>query len=139
MSIYEITEALEGALKKEEYALIVLNYANGDMVGHTGVYDAIEKAVMAVDDCLSKIVETAKQHDYEVVIIADHGNCDNAINPDDTPNTQHSTNEVPFFYITDKKNVKISPGRLSDVAPTLCKILGLEVPKEMTGNQLIEF
>jgi 2,3-bisphosphoglycerate-independent phosphoglycerate mutase len=139
MSIYEITENLEAALKKEEYALIVLNYANGDMVGHTGVYDAIEKAVMAVDDCLSKIVETAKAHDYEVVIIADHGNCDNAINPDDTPNTQHSTNEVPFFYITDKKNVKISPGRLSDVAPTLCKILGIEVPKEMTGKQLIEF
>jgi len=139
MSIYEITENLEAAIKKEEYALIVLNYANGDMVGHTGVYDAIEKAVVAVDDCLSKMVETAKKHDYEVIIIADHGNCDNAINPDDTPNTQHSTNEVPFFYITDKKNVKISPGRLSDVAPTLCKILGVDIPKEMTGNVLLEF
>ena len=139
MSIYEITENLEAAIKKEEYALIVLNYANGDMVGHTGVYDAIEKAVKHVDDCLSKMIETAKQHDYEVIIIADHGNCDNAINPDDTPNTQHSTNVVPFFYITERKNVKIQPGQLSDVAPTLCKILGIEVPKEMTGKQLVKF
>jgi 2,3-bisphosphoglycerate-independent phosphoglycerate mutase len=139
MSIYEITRNLEDAIKKEEYALIVLNYANGDMVGHTGVYDAIEKAVQHVDECLSKMIETAKQHDYEVIIIADHGNCDNAINPDDTPNTQHSTNVVPFFYITERKNVKIQPGQLSDVAPTLCKILGLEVPKEMTGKQLVDF
>jgi len=139
MSIYEITENLETAIKKEEYALIVLNYANGDMVGHTGVYDAIEQAVRHVCDCLNKTIETALKHDYEVIIIADHGNADNAINPDDTPNTQHSTNVVPFFYITDRKNVKIHDGQLSDVAPTICKLLGIEVPKEMTGKQLIEF
>jgi len=139
MSIYEITENLETAIKKEEYALIVLNYANGDMVGHTGVYDAIEQAVRHVCDCLKRTIENALQHGYEVIIIADHGNADNAINPDDTPNTQHSTNVVPFFYITDRKNVKIHDGQLSDVAPTICKLLGIEVPKEMTGKQLIEF
>lgn len=138
MSIYEVTDALTAALSEEKYAMAILNYANGDMVGHTGIYSAIEKAVIAVDDCLGKVVETAKKHDYEVIIIADHGNADNAINPDGTPNTAHSTNKVPIIYVTDKKDYKVEPGRLCDVAPCLCKIMGIEQPKEMTGNCLLK-
>ena len=108
------------------------------MVGHTGVYDAIVKAVKAVDGCVEKVVEAAKANGYEVVMIADHGNADNAINPDDTPNTAHSLNPVPFIYITDNKNAKVKDGILADVAPSILHIMGLPQPEEMTGNNLIE-
>lgn len=97
MSAYEVKDKLVAAIKEDKYDFIVVNFANGDMVGHTGIYSAIEKAVKAVDECVKEVVETAKATDYETIIIADHGNADNAVNADDTPNTAHSLNPVPFF------------------------------------------
>ena len=107
------------------------------MVGHTGVYEAIEKAVKAVDECVKDTVEAAKAADYEVIIIADHGNADNAINPDGTPNTAHSLNPVPCVYVTARKDAKVEDGKLADVAPTILKIMGIPQPAEMTGLALI--
>ena len=124
-------------IKKNEYDFIVVNFANGDMVGHTGVYNAIAKAVHAVDNCVRDVVEAAKSADYEVIIIADHGNADNAINPDGTPNTAHSLNPVPCIYVTDNNSATIKDGRLADVAPTILHIMGLEKPADMTGENLI--
>jgi len=114
-----------------------VNFANGDMVGHTGVYNAIAKAVWAVDNCVREVVEAAKAADYEVIIIADHGNADNAINPDGTPNTAHSLNPVPFIYVTNDNNARVKDGRLADVAPSILHIMGLEKPQDMTGDNLI--
>ena len=108
------------------------------MVGHTGVYEAIEAAVKAVDKCVGEVIEAAKATGYEAIIIADHGNADNAINPDGTPNTAHSLNPVPFIYITDKQGVTVENGVLADVAPSILHIMGLEQPKEMTGKCLIK-
>ena len=110
----------------------------GDMVGHTGVYSAIEKAVKAVDECVKDTVEAAKKNDYEVIIIADHGNADHALNEDGSPNTAHSLNPVPCVYVTENKEAKIENGILADVAPTLLKIMGIEIPSEMTGKVLIK-
>ena len=137
MSAYEVKDKLVEAINTEKYDFIVVNYANGDMVGHTGVYEAIEKAVVAVDNCVKDTVEAAKAHDYEVIIIADHGNADNAVNEDGTPNTAHSLNPVPCVYVTANKDAKIGNGILADVAPTLLHIMGIEQPKEMTGTNLI--
>ena len=117
---------------------IVVNFANGDMVGHTGIYEAIEKAVVAVDACVKDVIEAAKAQDYEAIIIADHGNADHALNEDGTPNTAHSLNPVPCVYVTENKAAKVEDGRLADVAPTILKIMGLEVPAEMDGNVLIK-
>ena len=108
------------------------------MVGHTGIYSAIEEAVKAVDECVKDTVEAAKKNDYEVIIIADHGNADHALNEDGTPNTAHSLNPVPCVYVTENKDAKIVNGILADVAPTLLTIMGLEAPKDMTGNVLIK-
>ncbi|HBJ77139.1 MAG TPA: 2,3-bisphosphoglycerate-independent phosphoglycerate mutase [Porphyromonadaceae bacterium] len=138
MSVFEVSDSLKGAIESGKYNFIVCNFANGDMVGHTGVYSAIEKAVKAVDSSVKKVIEAAKNNGYEVIIIADHGNADNAQNEDGTPNTAHSLNPVPFIYVTEKKNVKLSNGILADVAPSLCHILGIEQPKEMTGKNLIQ-
>ncbi len=137
MSAYEVKDKLVDAIKSREYDFIVVNYANGDMVGHTGVYEAIEKAVKAVDECVKDIVEAAKAADYEVIIIADHGNADNAINADGTPNTAHSLNPVPCIYVTERKDAHVEDGRLADVAPTILKIMGIAQPSEMTGHALI--
>lgn len=137
MSAYEVKDKLVDAIKSREYDFIVVNYANGDMVGHTGVYEAIEKAVKAVDECVKDTVEAAKAADYEVIIIADHGNADNAINADGTPNTAHSLNPVPFIYVTERKDAHVEDGRLADVAPTILKIMGIAQPSEMTGHALI--
>jgi len=137
MSAYEVKDKLVEAIKEEKYDYIVVNFANGDMVGHTGVYSAIEKAVETVDNCVRDTVEAAKKADYEVIIIADHGNADYAVNPDGTPNTAHSLNPVPCVYVTEDKNAHIKDGRLADVAPTILKIMGLKQPKEMTGEVLI--
>ena len=137
MSAYEVKDKLVEAINTGKYDFIVVNYANGDMVGHTGVYEAIEKAVVAVDNCVNATVEAAKAHGYEVIIIADHGNADNALNEDGTPNTAHSLNPVPCVYVTDNKDAKIANGILADVAPTLLHIMGIEQPKEMTGRNLI--
>ena len=138
MSAYEVKDKLVGAIKEDKYDFIVVNFANGDMVGHTGVYHAIAKAVWAVDQCVREVIETAKKVGYEAIIIADHGNADNAINPDGTPNTAHSLNPVPFIYVTDNNSAKVKNGRLADVAPSILHIMGLEQPADMTGENLIE-
>ena len=127
------------ALNSQKYDFIVLNFANGDMVGHTGVKEAIVKAIKTVDKCVERVTEAAIANDYETIIIADHGNADNAINPDGSPNTAHSLNPVPIVYVTKDKNAKIGNGILADVSPTMCQIMGIEKPEEMTGNGLITF
>ena len=138
MSAYEVKDKLVAAIKEDKFDFIVVNFANGDMVGHTGIYEAIEKAVKAVDDCVKEVVEAAKATDYETIIIADHGNADNAVNADGTPNTAHSLNPVPFIYVTANKDAKVENGILADVAPSILHIMGLEQPKEMTGKNLIQ-
>ena len=138
MSAYEVKDKLVGAINTQEYDFIVVNFANGDMVGHTGVYNAIAKAVHAVDNCVKDVIEAAKANDYEAIIIADHGNADNAINADGTPNTAHSLNPVPFIYVTDNNSATVKDGRLADVAPSILHIMGLEQPADMTGENLIE-
>ena len=137
MSAPEVAAALSDALDTQKYDFIALNFANGDMVGHTGVYSSIQQAVVTIDICVDRVVKAARKNGYEVIIIADHGNADNAVNEDGTPNTAHSLNPVPFVYISDKKNAKCEDGILADVAPSLCHILGIEQPKEMTGHCLI--
>ena len=137
MSAYEIKEKLVEALKTDKYDWIVVNFANADMVGHTGVYTAIEQAVKVIDQCLSEIVETAKKMGYETIITADHGNADHALNADGTPNTTHSVNPVPFIYVTENKSAMVRNGILADVAPSVIHIMGLQQPKEMTGKCLI--
>lgn len=136
MSAYEVKDKLVDAIGTEKYDFIVVNYANGDMVGHTGIYEAIEKAVVAIDNCVKDTVEAAKAHGYEVVIIADHGNADHAINEDGTPNTAHSLNPVPFVYVTENKDAKVENGILADVAPSILKIMGMPQPSDMTGKAL---
>ncbi len=138
MSAYEVKDKLVAAIKEDKYDFIVVNFANGDMVGHTGVYEAIEKAVVAVDKCVSEVVETAKSVGYETIIIADHGNADHALNADGTPNTAHSLNPVPFIYVTENKEAKVTDGVLADVAPSILHIMGLPQPEEMTGHDLIK-
>lgn len=138
MSAYEVKDKLVAAINEDKYDFIVVNYANGDMVGHTGVYEAIEKAVKAVDECVKETIEAAKANGYEAIIIADHGNADNAVNEDGTPNTAHSLNPVPCVYVTEDKDAKIENGILADVAPTILKIMGMQAPEEMTGKILIK-
>jgi 2,3-bisphosphoglycerate-independent phosphoglycerate mutase len=138
MSAYEVKDKLVEAINTQKFDFIVVNYANGDMVGHTGIYDAIEKAVKAIDECVKDTVEAAKANDYEVIIIADHGNADHALNEDGTPNTAHSLNPVPFVYVTENKNAKVENGVLADVAPSILHILGMAQPAEMTGKDLIK-
>ena len=138
MSAYEVKDKLVDAIYTQNYDFIVVNFANGDMVGHTGVYYAIAKAVHAVDNCVKDVIEAAKANDYEAIIIADHGNADNAINPDGTPNTAHSLNPVPFIYVTDNNSASVRNGRLADVAPSILHIMGLEQPADMTGTNLID-
>ena len=137
MSAFEVKDKLVGAIKENLYDFIVVNFANGDMVGHTGIYNAIAKAVWAIDGCVRDVVEAAKASDYEVIIIADHGNADNAINEDGTPNTAHSLNPVPFIYVTNNNSATVKNGRLADVAQSILHIMGLEQPDDMTGECLI--
>ena len=137
MSAYEVKNKLVGAINTQQYDFIVVNFANGDMVGHTGVYNAIAKAVVAVDSCVRDVIEAAKANDYEAIIIADHGNADHAINDDGTPNTAHSLNPVPFIYVTNNNSATVKDGRLADVAPSILHIMGLEQPDDMTGECLI--
>ncbi|MDO5532430.1 2,3-bisphosphoglycerate-independent phosphoglycerate mutase [Sutterella sp.] len=138
MSAPEVSRKLCEALAEEKHDFICLNFANGDMVGHTGVWEAIEKAVKAVDGCVKDVIETARAHGYEVVQIADHGNADHAKNEDGSPNTAHSLNPVPILVVSDRV-AKVSPGVLADVAPTVLTLMGLPVPQEMTGRNLVEF
>ena len=136
MSAYKVKDIIVEELKKREADLVVLNFANGDMVGHTGVYEAIVKAVQTVDKCVNEVVETAKANSYNVLIIADHGNADNAVNKDGSPNTAHSLNPVPCILVSEKYK-KIENGILADVAPTLLSIMNIEIPEEMTGKVLV--
>lgn len=138
MSAPQVKDAIVAELNKKSAGFIVLNFANGDMVGHTGVYEAIYKAVVAVDACVKEVVEAARANGYEVLIIADHGNADNAVNEDGSANTAHSLNPVPCIYVGERKDVMLKDGILADVAPTLLYIMGLKIPAEMTGKILIE-
>lgn len=136
MSAIEVKDLLLPELKKQEAGFICLNFANCDMVGHTGIYEAITKAVETVDSCVGEVVETARANGYSVMIIADHGNADFAVNEDGSMNTAHSLNPVPCILVNnDYKNIR--DGKLADVAPTLLTVMGLPVPAEMTGKVLV--
>ncbi|HTN37427.1 MAG TPA: 2,3-bisphosphoglycerate-independent phosphoglycerate mutase [Arachidicoccus sp.] len=137
MSAYEITGKILVEIQQETADFICLNFANTDMVGHTGVFSAVVKAAETVDNCVSQIVPEALKHGYTVFLTADHGNADNMINPDGTPNTQHSVNLVPLFLISNDYQGPLHDGKLGDIAPTILKIMDLPIPKEMTGTPLI--
>ena len=137
MSAHEVTETIVVELEKGETDFVCLNFANPDMVGHTGDYNAIVKAVETVDNCTKQVVEAGLKNDYAFIIIADHGNADLALNSDGTPNTAHSTNMVPCFALNTGFN-NIKNGKLGDIAPTTLHIMGVEIPTEMTGNILIK-
>ncbi|WP_133712242.1 2,3-bisphosphoglycerate-independent phosphoglycerate mutase [Myroides indicus] len=136
MSAYDIANALVPELKKEEVDFVCLNFANGDMVGHTGVMEAAIKACEVVDQCVQKVIETAMAHNYTTIVLADHGNCETMINEDGTPNTAHTTNPVPII-IVDKDIQKINNGILGDLAPTILKLMGIPQPEEMPRHPLI--
>lgn len=135
MSAYEITDSLMKEVKENHPDLIILNFANGDMVGHTGNYDAAIRAVETLDSCLKKIINHINLKEYEVIITADHGNCEVMINPDGSVNTQHTTNVVPFIVLD--KNVRLKKGKLGDIAITILNLMDQVVPSEMTGNNLL--
>lgn len=136
MSAFEVTKEITQEIQNNLPDFFCLNFANADMVGHTGVYSAITKAVETVDICLGRVVEMALSKDYELMVIADHGNADMAINPDGSPNTAHSLNPVPVIFITNDADLTLENGILADVAPTLLNRMGLTPPKEMTGKVL---
>ncbi len=138
MSAPEIRDAIVPKLENGEADFVCLNFANGDMVGHTGVYEAVYKAVQAVDACAKDVVEAAQKGGYDVLIIADHGNADNAVNADGSENTAHSLNPVPCIFVSEKDGIELENGILADVAPTLLSDMGLQVPPEMTGKNLIK-
>ncbi|CAG0903199.1 unnamed protein product [Cyprideis torosa] len=138
MAAYDIRDEMLKVLKEKDYDFICLNFANTDMVGHTGSMSAAIKACEVVDACAAEICALALEKSYEVLILADHGNADVMVNEDGTPNTQHSTNPVPLIFLSNKKeNVSLEPGGLSDLAPTILNQLGLPVPEEMKGHCLI--
>lgn len=138
MSAYEVTQTLLPEIEKGEAHFICLNFANADMVGHTGVWEAVIKAVETVDECVGRVVTKALEKDYAVFLLADHGNADFMINDNGTPNTAHTLNPVPFFIIDNTWKGVITNGRLADIAPTILKIMNLPIPIEMTGNVLID-
>ncbi|MGG9971233.1 2,3-bisphosphoglycerate-independent phosphoglycerate mutase [Ferruginibacter sp. SUN002] len=137
MSANEVTAAIVPEIEKGSADFICLNFANADMVGHTGVWEAVIKAVETVDACVEKVVTAALKSDYAVFLLADHGNADYEINEDGTPNTAHTTNLVPFFVIDKEWRGEVKPGKLGDVAPSILKMMDLPIPKEMSGNILI--
>lgn len=137
MSAYQVKDAIVPELLKGEVDFVCLNFANADMVGHTGIISAAIKAVETVDTCLQEVVNAGISKGYSFIIIADHGNADNMINPDGSPNTAHSTNPVPCILVSANKELRISHGRLADVAPSILYLLGIIPPAEMTGKNLI--
>ncbi|MBI2731300.1 MAG: 2,3-bisphosphoglycerate-independent phosphoglycerate mutase [Sphingobacteriales bacterium] len=137
MSAYEVTDAIIPEIEKESPDFICLNFANADMVGHTGVFEAAIKAAETVDKCVERIATSALAHGYTIFLTADHGNSDYMINDDGTPNTAHTLNLVPFFIIDKEWRGTIKPGKLGDIAPTILKFMELPIPKEMTGDVLI--
>ena len=136
MSANKLVELVIPEMESERPDFICLNFANPDMVGHTGVYDAIIKAVETTDTCLEQILKVGKANGYQFVIIADHGNADKAVNPDGTPHTAHTTNPVPIMVVTDK-SIKLEDGILADIAPTILDLMGVTQPMKMTGKSLI--
>lgn len=138
MSAPEVADKLVEQLNRKSADFVCLNFANGDMVGHTGVFTAIQKAVATVDKCVEKVVTAAQANGYDILIIADHGNADNAVNPDGTPNTAHSLNPVPCIWVTGRLGQSLQNGVLADVAPTILHIMGVAQPAEMTGKCLIK-
>lgn len=137
MSAYEVTDALLPEIKNKSADFICLNFANADMVGHTGVWKAAIKAVETVDECVGKVVAAGLENGYTIFLTADHGNSDYMINEDGTPNTAHTMNPVPLFIIDNEWKGKVKPGKLGDIAPTILTIMQLPIPKEMTGEILI--
>lgn len=137
MSAFELKDALVPELKEGKVDFVCLNFANGDMVGHTGVMDAAIKACEAVDKCVKEVVEAALENNYTTLIIADHGNCETMINPDGSPNTAHTTNPVPIILV-DKELKTIHDGVLGDLAPTVLELMGIEKPEVMTGKSLLQ-
>ncbi|AQX84599.1 2,3-bisphosphoglycerate-independent phosphoglycerate mutase [Elizabethkingia sp. HX WHF] len=137
MSAYDITNAIVPELEKGSADFICLNFANTDMVGHTGVFQAAVQAAETVDKCIEKVATTAYNHGYAVFILADHGNSDVMVNPDGSPNTQHSTNLVPFIVMDKDHTWNVKDGKLGDVAPTILKVMGVNIPEEMTGDILV--
>jgi 2,3-bisphosphoglycerate-independent phosphoglycerate mutase len=138
MSAFELTAAIVEDIKENRPDFICLNFANTDMVGHTGDFKAAMRAAAVVDSCVKKLVETALDSDYDCILIADHGNSDYMINEDGTPNTAHTKNPVPCILVgNNTKNQHLKSGKLADVAPTLLHIMGLPAPEEMTGISLI--
>jgi len=137
MSAVELTDAIVPEIKNKTADFICLNYANADMVGHTGVWEAAIKAAETVDQCVRRVVEAALDNGYTVFLTADHGNADFMVNADGSPNTAHTMNPVPFFIIDRDFKGGIRPGKLGDLAPTILTMMGLEIPKEMTGNVLV--
>jgi 2,3-bisphosphoglycerate-independent phosphoglycerate mutase len=138
MSAPEVRDRIVSSITHEKPNFICLNFANPDMVGHTGVFSAITKAVETVDACLQDVVTAGRANGYEFLIIADHGNADFAVNPDGTPNTAHSLNPVPVILVTDDSGVKLNNGILADVAPTILNRMRLAAPIEMTGKSLLQ-
>ncbi len=136
MSAPEVRDRIIGDIRENNPNFICLNFANPDMVGHTGVYSAIVKAVETVDRCLKDVVEFGREMGYEFLIIADHGNADFALNSDGSPNTAHSLNPVPVILVTNER-IKLQSGILADVAPTILSRFGIQQPQEMTGKSLI--
>jgi 2,3-bisphosphoglycerate-independent phosphoglycerate mutase len=137
MSAREITDAIVFELGKQECDFVVLNFANPDMVGHTGVFEAAVKACETVDQCTQQVVESGMKNKYTFIILADHGNSDCMINPDGSPNTAHTTNPVPCFLVDASEKIAIKDGKLGDIAPTICKLMGITVPNEMSGHILV--
>jgi 2,3-bisphosphoglycerate-independent phosphoglycerate mutase len=136
MSAYELKDALCEDLEKGEADFVCLNFANGDMVGHTGIMEAAIKACETVDICAKAVIETGLKNGYSILLIADHGNCETMMNPDGSPNTAHTTNPVPFILI-DKDIKSINSGVLGDIAPTILDLMGVDQPKEMTQKSLL--
>ena len=136
MSAVAITDVIIVDIENHHPNFICLNFANADMVGHTGVFEACVKAVETVDTCIGRLLACGIQHDYEILIIADHGNSDYMINEDGTPNTAHTMNPVPCVYI-GKSGTKLSFGNLADIAPTILGLFGIELPLEMNGTNLL--
>lgn len=136
MSAYELTDALCPELEKGDVDFVCLNFANGDMVGHTGIMEAAIQACEAVDKCVEKVITTALAHGYSTIVIADHGNCETMINPDGSPNTAHTTNPVPFILV-DNDQIKIHDGVLGDIAPTILDLMGVAQPVVMSSHSLL--
>ena len=138
MSAYEVTDKVIEAINEEKYDVIILNYANADMVGHTGIMNAAVKAVETLDVCVKKVVDAVLEKDGQILLTADHGNADVMTDDEGNVVTAHSLNDVPLMHISSEPKTLAKGGRLCDIAPTMLALMGMDIPDEMTGNSLIE-